>query len=76
MSHASNSVCPSAPGLVGGALAMAILDLLVKKKILTLDDAQRVLLTAQNALIRSAPVAGSIDGARIIGEMTEQVAGR
>jgi hypothetical protein len=59
--------------MVGGAIAMAILDLLVRKNVLTIDDVQGALKTAQGSLVNSPAVAGSIDGARIIGEITEQI---
>ena len=62
--------------MVGGAIAMAILDLLVKKNVLTIDDVQGALKTAQGSLINSPAVSGSIDGARIIGEITEQITRR
>jgi hypothetical protein len=58
--------------MVGGAIAMAILDLLVKKNVLTVDDVQGALKKAQGSLINAPAVRGSTDGARIIGEMTEQ----
>jgi hypothetical protein len=62
--------------MVGGAIAMAILDLLVKKNVLTVDDVQGALKTAQGSLINAPAVSGSIDGARIIGEITEQITRR
>jgi hypothetical protein len=64
---------PLGTALVGGAIAMAILDLLVRKNVLTLDDVQGALKTAQRSLTSSPAVAGSIDGARIIGEIAEQI---
>jgi len=64
---------PLGTAMVGGAIAMAILDLLVKKNVLTIDDVQGALKTAQLSLINSPTVAGSIDGARIIGEITRQI---
>jgi hypothetical protein len=64
---------PLGTAMVGGAIAMAILDLLVKKNVLTIDDVQGALKTAQGSLASSPAVAGSIDGARIIGEITEQI---
>ena len=64
---------PLGTALVGGTLAMAILDLLVRKNVLTIDDVQGALKTAQGSLINSPAVAGSIDGARIIGEIAEQI---
>jgi hypothetical protein len=64
---------PLGTAMVGGAIAMAILDLLVRKNMLTLDDVQGALKTAQASLIASPAVAGSLDGARIIGEIAEQI---
>lgn len=58
--------------MVGGALAIAILDLLVKKQVLTADDVSWALRTAQRSLACSPAVIGSGDGARIIGEINEQ----
>jgi hypothetical protein len=55
---------------------MAILDLLVKKNVLTVDDVQGVLKTAQGSLNNAPAVSGAIDGARIIGEITEQITRR
>ena len=62
--------------MVGGALAMAILDLLVRKNLLTVDEAQGALKTAQSSLTNSPCVHGSLDGARIIGEIRDLFAGR
>ena len=53
--------------MVGGAIAMAVLDLLVRKNILTVDDVQGGLTTAQSSLISSPAVHGSLNGARILG---------
>ena len=75
MSNASFSR-PLGTAMVGGALAMAILDLLVRKNILTVDDAQGALTTAQSSLIGSPAVQGSLDGARIIGEIKDVFARR
>jgi len=78
VSHASasDSISPSGLALVGGAIAIAILRLLVKKKLLSIADVRGVLKTAQRSLACSPAVTGSIDGARIIGEITEQFTGR
>jgi len=57
--------------MVGGALAIAILNLLVKKKVLTIRDVEDALRTAQGSLNSSPAVTGSIDGARILGEISE-----
>lgn len=76
MSHASNSVCPSGIAMVGGAIAIAILRLLVKRDVLSVDDVQGALKTAQGSLVDSPAVTGSMDGARIIGEITEQFSRR
>ena len=72
MSNASNSIGPSGTALVGGAIALAILRLLVKKNVLSVDDVHKALKAAQGSLINSPAVTGSMDGARIIGEITEQ----
>ena len=62
--------------MVGGAIAIAILRLLVKKNLLSVDDVRCALKTAQGSLIDSPSVSGTIDGARIIGEIAEQLTGR
>jgi hypothetical protein len=67
---------PLGTAMVGGAIAMAILDLLVRKNILTVDDVQGALTTAQSSLISSPAVNGSLDGARIIGEIKDMFARR
>jgi hypothetical protein len=67
---------PLGTAMVGGAIAMAILDLLVRKNILTVDDVQGALTTAQSSLISSPAVSGSLDGARIIGEIKDLFARR
>jgi hypothetical protein len=71
MSNASITNLPLGTAMVGGAIAMAILDLLVKKNVLTIDDVQGALKTAEGSFINSPNVTGSVDGARIIGEMSE-----
>ena len=76
MSNASISNSPLGTAMVGGAIAIAILDLLVKKNVLTIDDVRRALKTAQGSLIDSPAVTGSIDGAIIIGEITEELTRR
>jgi hypothetical protein len=76
MSNASFTSRPLGTAMVGGALAMAILDLLVRKNVLTIDEAQGALKTAQSSLINSASVHGSLDGARIIGEIRDLFARR
>lgn len=76
MGNTMNLGRPLGTAMVGGALAMAILDLLVSKKVLTLDDVQSALKTAQRSLISSPTVAGSMDGARIIGAISEQITTR
>jgi hypothetical protein len=75
MSNASFSR-PLGTAMVGGAIAMAILDLLVRKNILTADDVQGALTTAQSSLISSPAVHGSLDGARVIGEIKDLFARR
>jgi hypothetical protein len=62
--------------MVGGAIAIAILRLLVKRDVLSVDDVQGALKTAQGSLVDSPAVTGSMDGARIIGEITEQFSRR
>ena len=71
----SNSIGPSATALVGGAIAVAILRLLVQKNLLSIADARGVLKSAQRSLACSPAVAGSVDGATIIAEITEQISG-
>jgi hypothetical protein len=75
MSNASVSR-PLGTAMVGGAIAMAVLDLLVRKNILTVDDVQGALTTAQSSLISSPAVHGSLAGARIIGEIKDLFARR
>ncbi len=76
MSYASKSIGPSGVAMVGGAIAIAILDLLVKRRVLTVDDVKSALRKAQGSLCDAPAVAGANDGARIIAEMTEQYARR
>jgi hypothetical protein len=76
MSNPSIGDRPLGAAMVGGAIAIAILDLLVKKNVLTVDDVQGALRTAQGSLINSPAVTGSIDGAIIIGEITEELTRR
>ena len=76
MSNASFTSRPLGTAMVGGAIAMAILDLLVRKNILTVDDVQGALTTAQSSLISSPAVQGSLDGARVIGEIKDLFARR
>ena len=76
MSNVSFTSRPLGTAMVGGAIAMAILDILVRKNVLTVDDAQGVLKTAQSALVNAPTVHGSLDGARIIGEIRDIFAGR
>jgi hypothetical protein len=71
MSNGSITNLPLGTAMVGGAIAMAILDLLVKKKVLTIDDVQGALKTAEDSFVNSPGITGSIDGARIIGEIAE-----
>jgi hypothetical protein len=75
MSNASFSR-PLGTAMVGGAVAMATLEVLVQKNVLSLDDVQVVLKTAQNSLIDAPTVQGSQDGARIIGEIKDLFFGR
>ena len=72
MSNASDRIGSSGIAMVGGAIAIAIMDLLVKKRILTVDDARAALRTAQSSLTSAPAVTGTSDGARIIGEIAEQ----
>ena len=76
MSNASLTSRPLGTALVGGALAMAILDILVRKNVLTVDEAQGALKTAQSSLTNAPSVHGSLDGARIIGEIRDLFARR
>ena len=62
--------------MVGGAIAMATLELLLQKNVLNLDDVQAVLKTAQSSLVNAPTVQGSLDGARIIGEIKDLFFGR
>ena len=71
MSNASKSIGPSGVAVVGSAIAIAILDLLVKKRVLTIDDVKDALRKAQGSLGDAPVVTGASDGARIIGEITE-----
>ena len=70
MSNASFSR-PLGTAMVGGAIAMATLEILVQKNVLTVDDVQAVLKTAQSALVDAPTVQGSLDGTRIIGEIKD-----
>ena len=76
MSNVSFTSRPLGTAMVGGAIAMATLDILVQKNVLTVDDVQAVLKTAQSSLVNSPRVHGSLDGARIIGEIKDIFAGR
>ena len=71
MSNASFSR-PLGTAMVGGAIAMAMLEVLVRKNVLTIDDVQGVLKTAQSSLVNAPTVQGSLDGARIIGEIKDR----
>jgi hypothetical protein len=75
MSNASFSR-PLGTAMVGGAVAMATLEVLVQKNVLSLDDVQEVLKTAQSSLADAPTVQGSMDGARIIGEIKDLFFGR
>ena len=55
---------------------MATLDMLIQKNVLTVDDVQAVLKTAQSSLVDSPRVYGALDGARIIGEIKDIFARR
>jgi hypothetical protein len=78
VSHASSSnrIGSSASAMVGGAIAVAILRLLVKKNVLSTADVRGVLKTAQRSLACSPAVTGTVDGAKIIAEIAEQLSGR
>ena len=76
MSNASFTSRPLGTAMVGGALAIAVLDLLVRKNLLTIDEAQGALKTAQSSLAESPSVHGALDGARIIGEIRDLFARR
>jgi len=75
MSNASFSR-PLGTAMVGGALAMATLEVLIQKNVLTIDEAQRALNTAQTALVNAPSVHGALDGAKIISEIKELFFGR
>jgi hypothetical protein len=75
MSNASFSR-PLGTALVGGAIAMATLEVLVQKNVLSVDDVHTVLKTAQSTLVNAPTVQGSLDGARIIGEIKDLFFGR
>ena len=55
---------------------MATLEVLVQKNVLSLDDVQTVLKTAQSSLVDAPNVQGSLDGARILGEIKDLFFGR
>ena len=76
MANASFTSRPLGTAMVGGALAMAVLDLLVRKNLVTIDEAQGALKTAQSSLANSPSVHGALDGARIIGEVRDLFARR
>src|ERR1700751_2283440 len=65
MSNAPFASRPLGTAMVGGAVAMATLEVLLQKNVLTLDDVQAVLKTAQSSLVNAPSVQGSLDGARI-----------
>ena len=67
---------PFGTAMVGGAVAMATLEVLLQKNVLSLDEVQAVLKTAQSSLVSAPTVQGSLDGARIIGEIKDQFFGR
>ena len=75
MSNASRNR-PIGTTMVGGAIAMATLEVLVQKNVLSVDDVHAVLKTAQSALVNAPTVQGSLDGARIIGEIKDLFFGR
>jgi hypothetical protein len=76
MSNASLTSRPLGTAMVGGAIAMATLEILLQKNVLNLDDVQAVLKTAQSSLVNAPTVHGSLDGARIIGEIRDLFFGR
>ena len=76
MSNAPFASRPLGTAMVGGAVAMATLEVLLQKNVLTLDDVQAVLKTAQSSLVNAPSVQGSLDGARIIGEIRDLFFGR
>ena len=76
MSNASLTSRPIGTTMVGGAIAMATLEVLLQKNVLNLDDVQAVLKTAQSSLVSAPTVQGSLDGARIIGEIKDLFFGR
>ena len=76
MSKASITYLPFGTTLVGGAIAMAILDILVKKNVLTFDDVQGALKTAQGCLKTPPLSLVLLKATEIIEEITEQFATR
>jgi hypothetical protein len=76
MPNASLTSRPLGTAMVGGAIAMATLEILLQKNVLNLDDVQAVLKTAQSSLVNAPTVQGSLDGARIIGEIKDLFFGR
>jgi len=76
MSNAFLTSRPLGTTMVGGAIAMATLEILLQKNVLNLDDVQAVLQTAQTSLVNAPTVQGSLDGARIIGEIKDLFFGR
>jgi hypothetical protein len=76
MSNAPLTSRPLGTAMVGGAIAMATLEVLLQKNLLNLDDVQAVLKTAQSSLVNAPTVQGALDGARIIGEIKDLFFGR
>ena len=76
MSKASITYLPFGTALVSGAIVMAILDVLIKKNVLTFVVVHSALKAAQGCLKASPAVTGSLEGDRIIEEVTEQLATR
>src|ERR1700721_4725963 len=52
---------PLGTAMVGGAIAMATLEVLVQKNVLSVDDVHTVLKTAQSTLVNAPTVQGSLD---------------
>jgi hypothetical protein len=76
MSNVSFTIRPLGTAMVGGAIAMATLEVLLQKNVLSLDDVHTVLKTAQSSLVNTPTVQGSLDGARILGEIKGLFFGR
>ncbi len=57
----------NAVAIAGGAIAIALIDRLIAKKLLTADEARVILTNAQTRLQPFLDVPDAVEGARIIG---------